>query len=205
MKRHILRAPQTDRYILDVPTKLSDVENDITSTLLSLSSSVQLSGAAPVSASFVIPNSTFTGAAGTQVALGTTVNQNSGFTLPSSGNLVIPVPATGVYAMTLVASWRSTVDTSGGVGPVTTNYTLGLASSVSASLGVVASFAGTVGLNNKMGPAVLGGPTALYASATVPLTAGESLTCVSSVLSESPAIGGSGLLAIIQLTIVRIA
>ena len=205
MKRHILRAPQTDRYILDIPTKLSDLEDDITSTRLALTSTVQVSGAAPVSAAFQIPNTTFTGAAGTQVQLGTVVSQNEGFTLPAAGDLSIPIPATGVYALNLVASWLSTVDTNSGVGVIVTNYTLGLQSFVAVPPGAVATYTGTVGLNNKMGPADMGGQSALYVSAIIPLTAGDVLICGSSVLSESPAIGGSGLLAAINLTIVRIA
>lgn len=208
MKKHIVRAMQTDRYGLDVPTKLSELEDDITSMRLALTSAIRITTAAPVTESFVIPTSTFTGAFGTTQTLGTVVSQNSGFSLPTAGNLEIPIPATGVYAINLAASWRSTVDTNMGVGVIWTNYTLSLSANASVPPGVVGAYAGAVFLNNKMGPARFGsdtGPSALTDSITTLFAAGDVITCTSSIVSESPAIGGSGLISIIDLIVQRIA
>ena len=196
---------ETDRYGFTVPTKLSELEDDITTTRLALSSTVQVAGAAPVSANFQVDASTFTGAAGTVVPLGTTVTENVGFTLPTTGDLTIPIPATGVYALNLIAAWTSTDDTIPSVGPATTFYDLSLLSAVFGTLGVVASFVGSVGLSNKMGTAGLGGQTFLISNAVIPLTAGDVLVCGSQVLAESPALSADGILASITLQIVRIA
>ncbi len=205
MKKHIVRAPQTDRYGLDVPTKLSELEDDITTTRLALTSTVQVAGAAPVTANFQVDAGTFTGAAGTVVATGTAVTENVGFTLPSTGDLTIPIPTTGVYALNLIASWQSTEDTGGGVGVLTTYYDLSLLSAVADATGVIASFVGSVGLNNKMGTASLGGQSFISSNAVIPLTAGDVLLCGSQVLAESPALTADGILATITLQIVRIA
>ena len=210
MKKHIVRAPQTDRYGFEVPTKLSELEDDIPSVAdqyrLELTSVVQVSGAAPVTALFQVVVGTFTGADGTVVDTGTVVSQNAGFTLPTTGNLLITIPSTGVYAINLLASWRSTVDTNSGVGPIVTNYTLSLQTAGQGSTAAAqALFNGVAGIDNKMGPVSLGGTQLIVANTIVPLTAGDVWTFGSSVLSESPAIGGSGLLAAMQLSIVRIA
>ena len=196
---------ETDRYGFTVPTKLSELEDDVTTTRLALSSTVQVAGAAPVGANFQVDASTFTGAAGTVVPLGTTVTENVGFTLPTTGDLTIPIPATGVYALNLIAAWTSTDDTIPSVGPATIFYDLSLLSAVFGTLGVVASFTGSVGLNNKMGPAHLVGLPILVANAVVPLIAGDVLGCASQTLVESPALGPDGILATITLQIVRIA
>lgn len=201
MKKHILRAPQTDRYGLDVPTLRSDLEDDISDAYrLLLSSVVHIAGAAPVSATFQVEAGTFTGAAGTTAATGTVVTTNEGFTLPASGDLVITIPVTGVYAINVVASWQSAADTPPMTGYATTTHTVVMATGADPSC--VANFSGSVVVDNKMGAATLYGSTN-QASAIVPLTAGDTLTCGTSVLSESPAL--PGLLAAMTLSIVRIA
>lgn len=203
MKTHILRAPQTDRYGLQVPTLRSDLEDDISDAYrLLLSSVVHISGAAPQSAIFQAEAGTFTGAAGTTAATGTVVTTNEGFTLPTSGDLVIPIPVTGVYAINVTASWRSASDTGSGVGYATTTHTVVLATGADPSC--IANFSGTIITDNKMGAATIYGSTN-QASAIVPLTAGDTLTCGTVILSESPALTAAGLLASMTLSIVRIA
>lgn len=203
MKKHIVRAPQTDRYGFEVPTRLSDLEDDITTTRLALTSVIPVAGAAPVSAAFVMDAGVWTGAAGATRATGTTVTENVGFTLPTTGDLLITIPATGVYAINLVSAWVSGVDTTGGVGFLVTNYNLALVSA--ADPAVSTPFVGVAGVDNKVGPVSLAGFASLQSNAVLALTAGDVLTCATSILAESPAMSAAGLLASITLQIVRIA
>lgn len=203
MKTHILRAPQTDRYGLQVPTLISDLEDDIAGAYqLLLTAAARISGAAPQSVVFQVDTGTYTGAAGTTAATGTVVTTNEGFTLPGSGNLLITIPVTGIYALNVVASWRSAYDTAGGVGYATTSHTVVLRTGADPSC--VANFSGTAVTDNKMGAVALTG-TGNQASAILPLTAGTVLTCGTSILSESPALNAAGLIASMTLSIVRIA
>lgn len=194
---------ETDRYGFTVPTKLSELTDDVSSTRLALSSTVLVAGAAPVTAAFVVDIGTWTGAAGSTAQTGTTITENVGFTLPTTGDLLITIPATGVYAINLVSAWTSAVDTTGGVGYLVTNYNLALVSA--ADPAVSTPFVGVAGVDNKVGPVSLAGFATLQSNAVLALTAGDVLTCGTSILAESPGMTAAGLLASITLQIVRIA
>jgi len=139
MKTHILRAPQTDRYGLQVPTRLSDLEDYTETPLLILSTAASLTDPTAIAPTMG----------------STTVSNNVGFTLPTSGNLTIPIPETGLYAFSLQATWNSQVNTGGGVGRVVTYFDMILSSWLTPTSQFTLTFDGNAGRDNKLGPIVI--------------------------------------------------
>lgn len=162
MKRHILRAPQTDRYGLDVPTKVSELEQDL--PLIIGSASASLTSPGP------------TGAVNFTVA-SMVVSQIRGFTTPSGTNLTITIPETGFYFVGATFSWLSTTSTGGGVGRTVTYNTYQLQSTLVLP-SVVGAIDGSYGRDNKLGPLVTAGDIPVYinSSAVLYLTAGTVIT-----------------------------
>lgn len=206
MRKHILRAPQTDRYSLSVPTALSELTDDLpTNPYLAGASGVQVSGAAPVYATFQVDASTYTGAAGGTVALGTTFSQNRGFTVPTTGDLVITIPETGLYIITVNVSWFGTGDTGGGIGRIETPYDVTMAAGLGDYGG---TFAGTLIMANKLEPiynSVTSAALTLRDTAIAALTAGDTLTAVANITVDTTPLPGPGVIANISFSLVRIA
>lgn len=186
MKKHILRAPQTDRYLLEVPTKLSELEDDLP-VFPYFSCVAQVSIGPPSLEEFPMS--------------GVTVSANSGFTEPT-GNLQLAIPETGIYLSTAVIYWLSTVDSGTMVGRVTTPGTFQL-ETIAGQASLTTGIDGTYLYDNKLGilttdPGDV--PVRLYAQAATPLNAGQLLAFTAENIS-SPI----DVTAVLEFTIVRIA
>ena len=195
MKTHILRAPQTDRYGLQVPTLISDLEDDTETPLLILSTAASLTDPSSVA----------------PLVSDTTVSNNVGFTLPTSGDLTITIPETGLYAFSLQATWNSEVTSGGMVGRSVTYFDMILSSWLAPTAQFTLTFDGNAGRDNKLGPIVildsagaeqylsLNLSTLTYATAGDVLVPGFSGTFVPSVP------GAMSVTALLSAQIVRIA
>jgi hypothetical protein len=155
MKRHILRAPATDRYLLDVPTKLSDLEDDIeTPTVSGLAGwdSLSVSGETPfLTADF-------------------TESARAVFAASAGTDLSFVAPEAGLYMVSITAVWLSKTSSGSGVGRIVTPGAYDLSAGVTISGALVplqVQIAGTFGRDNKLGPLVTDpGDVPLYPSAS---------------------------------------
>ena len=184
MKKHIVRAPQTDRYGFEVPTKLSELEDDLpVFPYYSCLASVSLASG---------DLKEFPGSGISELA-------NVGFTSPS-GNLSLTIPETGLYLATATIYWASSITSGGGVGRLTTPGTFQLETIA----GLIADgIDGTYLYDNKLGilttdPGDI--PVRKFAQLAAPLTAGDVLSFSAENIS-SPIDVVAGL----AFTIVRIA
>ncbi len=184
MKKHIVRAMQTDRYGLDVPTKLSELEND-------LPLPPYFSGVAEVDV--------VSGAGVTDFPVaGLTTLANRGFVAPS-GIVSLTVPETGLYLFTCNMFWKSTISSGSGVGRLTTTGTFQLR-----TLGpLLGAIDGAYLYDNKLGilttdPGDI--QVRLYHSYALPATAGDSISFSAESLSAP-----IDVTAVTQFTVAKIA
>lgn len=205
-KRHIVRAPQTDRYGFTVPTAFSDLEDD--RALLALTATAEIPSPAPASANFPIAQTNFVGSAGTVVPLGTYVTTNRGFSLPGAGNLAVTAPKAGAYQLTLLASWRGNTDSGVMVGRLTTPYTVILRTSITGVVPLVVD--GSILFNNKLGPMTrLNGAgveetVTLAVNALLNLNAGDVLTPLAECPYDPGAALAGDVFAFISLTLAQL-
>lgn len=195
MKTHILRAPQTDRYGLQVPTRISDLEDDTETPLLILSTAASLTDPSSIA----------------PLVSDTSVSNNVGFTLPTSGDLTITIPETGLYAVSSQATWRSEVTSSPMTGRLVTYLDVILSSWIAPVSQFLLSFDGNVGRDNKLGALVIldsnGGevPLVLNQSVLISLTAGDVLVPGFSGTNVPSSPGAMSIAALLSAQIVRIA
>jgi hypothetical protein len=188
VKKHILRAPQTDRYLLQVPTKLSELEDDL-----------------PVSPRFIGASSVTLTAPGPDgpkafPMANTALSDSTGFATPV-GNLDIVIPQTGLYLISCVFTWNSTTTSGGGVGRLTTPGTFQVLTTFAGS--VLGALDGTYLRDNKLGPLTTN-PGDLAVSVAVSLLGALTVGDIISPQAAAVAIAG-GLNAVINFSIVRVA
>lgn len=188
MKKHIVRAPQTDRYGLEVPTKLSELEDDLPGP--ALIAGLALATLASPSAG---PSAFSTADA--------VITSRSGFAEPTGTNLTFVVPETGTYLVSAVFSWLSTTSSGSGVGRIVTPGTFELETILYTP--VRAGIDGTYGRDNKLGPLVTDpGDIPVYISSSLlfALTAGDSISPTAEAVSIA-----ADVKAVVEFSIVRVA
>lgn len=201
MKRHILRAPATDRYLLDVPTKLSDLEDD-THPVLSLVVKAPFDVLSGVTENVPADSGTITSGVSSRTwSYGVTESINQGgWTVSGSGNLTITVPQTGIYQIGVTAAVINLTDTPNSTGLAYSSDPLQAVLSVDEVAIVLGAGLFTP---NKLGSAYAmgsGGSPAYSpnASQLVSLAAGETISPTLEVVTTSSA-GTFGLALIIEL------
>lgn len=180
---------ETDRYGFTVPTKLSELEDDLPENpYIAGASTVTLAAPGPDGPlPFPVANTVFSAV--------------TGFEEPTGTNVDITIPETGLYLVSCTFDWLSTATSGGGVGRITTPGTFEL---LTVFEGVVfGAIDGTYLRDNKLGPLTTDPgdiAVSVSASALLPFTAGD----VISPEAAAVAIAG-GVDARIQFSIVRIA
>lgn len=188
MKKHIVRAPQTDRYGFEVPTKLSDLEDDLPQAPYFVGQAISNALTAPTGGPDPFPLS------------GLATIASRGFAAPTGTDLQLVIPETGLYMFSATFSWLSTISSGSGVGRLTTPGTFRLRTLASNLSGYID---GTYLYDNKLGvlttdPGDIG--VSITQQAVGLVTAGD----VASFTAESIDIA-IAVKAVVYFSIVRIA
>lgn len=188
MKKHVVRAPQTDRYGFTVPTKLSELEDDLPLMPHFVGQAMSNALTAPSGGPDAFPLS------------GLTTYENRGFADPTGTDVQLVIPETGLYMMSATFWWLSTITSGGGVGRLTTPGTFQLETLASGLRGFID---GTYLYDNKLGvlttdPGDI--PAYQTAQTVLPLTVGDPVTFSAKSVSIAIAVQ-----AVVYFSIVRIA
>jgi hypothetical protein len=196
MKDYIVRAPQTDRLAVPVPTKLSELEDDLPAPPYDTRLNVLCQGT--LSSDPTAATNFGAGVAG--------VGFNSGFANPIAdlgGPVLVTFPATGLYLITARCYWTSTTSTAPIVGRIVAFANRVMQNTV-ATANLV--FSGSAGRDNKLGQLTVGvdgSETLLFVTASVLLfvPAGTSFSPTYSA-AVNP---GGGIATVLDFWIVRTA
>lgn len=187
MKKHIVRAPQTDRYGFTVPTKLSELEDDQPAPYF-VGQAVSSALASPTSGPDPFPLS------------GLTTYENRGFEDPVGSDVQLVIPETGLYLFSATFWWLSTIKSGGGVGRLTTPGTFQLETLANGLRGFID---GSYLYDNKSGPLTTDpGDIPVYVTqqTVAPATVGDAVTFSAEAVSIAIDVQ-----AVVYFSIVRIA